>query len=195
MGLIYKATNEINGKSYIGQTSRSLEDRKKNHLNANDNLYFHNALKKYNFQWTILENNISEKELHIKEKKYIQKYNTYKNGYNMTPGGEISPMKIPELVAKMAKTKKGQGLGIKRPEQSRRMKRNNPAKRSEVRKKLSECKLGEKNPNFGKKLNFSDERNRKISEANKGKKFSEKHRKRISDAMKDRIRDNRGRFI
>ena len=62
MGIIYKATNNINGKVYVGQTIFSLDNRRKEHIRlskANFPRYlFHRALKKYgeeNFSWDILE--------------------------------------------------------------------------------------------------------------------------------------------
>lgn len=60
MGVIYKATNLINGKTYIGQTKRSLETRQREHEKGN--LYYrsaiHDAIIKYgkdNFDWSVLE--------------------------------------------------------------------------------------------------------------------------------------------
>lgn len=49
MGFIYQCTNLINNKIYIGQTTRSLKERKAEHLHKviNDGTYFHNALLKY----------------------------------------------------------------------------------------------------------------------------------------------------
>ncbi len=44
---IYKATNRINGKIYIGQTIRDLDERWKRHINdakKGDDLYFHRAI-------------------------------------------------------------------------------------------------------------------------------------------------------
>ena len=94
-GIIYKYTNKINGKSYIGQTIQPLEKRHKRHLydSKTDNLYFHRALQKYgsnNFELTILEENISSDQLDEKEKYWIKYYDTFylnDNGYNMTEGG------------------------------------------------------------------------------------------------------------
>jgi group I intron endonuclease len=59
--VIYKATNKINGKSYVGQTIRTLNERKQSHLNDSNNnstCYFHNAIRKYgkaSFKWEILD--------------------------------------------------------------------------------------------------------------------------------------------
>ena len=56
--LIYKVTNTVNGKSYIGQTVQPMNVRKGGHLYSafqqNSNFYFHKALRKYgkeNFEW------------------------------------------------------------------------------------------------------------------------------------------------
>lgn len=95
-GIIYKYTNKINGKSYIGQTIQSLNKRHNRHLydSKNDNLYFHKALQKYgvdNFELIIIEDNINIEELDDKEKYWIKYYDTFylnDNGYNMTEGGQ-----------------------------------------------------------------------------------------------------------
>ena len=54
--LIYKATNIINNKSYIGLTTRTLQERKLEHLRhtKTENTYFHRAINEYgkdNFLW------------------------------------------------------------------------------------------------------------------------------------------------
>lgn len=88
-GIIYKITNKVNGKSYIGQTRYTLEFRWRQHLHKKDNTYFHNAIRKYgsdNFQLEVLEecpySSLNEREIF-----YIAKYNTLKDGYNLTLGG------------------------------------------------------------------------------------------------------------
>lgn len=86
-GFIYKYTNKINGKSYIGQTVRSLSDR----MGSNYHGYimctaFYNALKKYtleNFDIEILEECKIER-LNEEEEKYITLFNSLApNGYNL----------------------------------------------------------------------------------------------------------------
>ena len=44
--IIYKITNKINGKVYIGQTVNSLQQRWREHRNARDKNLFHNAIRK-----------------------------------------------------------------------------------------------------------------------------------------------------
>ena len=57
--IVYKATNKINGKIYVGRTIHKLDQRIKEHKLASKNgkSYFYNAIKKYNisnFSWSIL---------------------------------------------------------------------------------------------------------------------------------------------
>lgn len=91
--LIYRVTNRINGKVYIGQTQKSLEIRKKRHLKTSHKNYFQIALKKYgleNFYWEILEDNITNiNHLNQREQYYIKlfKSNDKRFGYNLTEGG------------------------------------------------------------------------------------------------------------
>lgn len=94
-GIVYRVSNKINNKMYIGQTIYSLHKRKIKHLSlANKKSptnHFHRALKKYdkdNFIWDIIGYCTSKKELDAMEFHYIKYYDTYKNGYNMTLGGE-----------------------------------------------------------------------------------------------------------
>lgn len=97
--IIYKVTNKINSKSYIGQTVRGLDQRKYQHIHtalktSRTKLHFHSALKKYqpeNFTWEILRECDSLEELNMYEADYIGLYNTYNCGYNCTYGGDGAP--------------------------------------------------------------------------------------------------------
>lgn len=93
---IYKITNKINNKCYIGQ-SKNISKRWKNHKNSaynpNEKSYnypLYRAFRKYgleNFSFEILEE-CSIKDLNQKEKYYINKFNSFFNGYNLTLGGD-----------------------------------------------------------------------------------------------------------
>lgn len=89
-GFIYKITNKVNGKVYIGQTRYTIEFRWRQHLHKKDHTYFHNAIRKYgteNFIVEILEE-CNYEDLNSREIYYISKFNSFKNGYNSTIGGD-----------------------------------------------------------------------------------------------------------
>lgn len=98
-GIIYKATNTVNQKVYIGLTTKTLEKRKKEHQLASKGkkecfFYFQHALSKYgfdSFQWEVIDTAESKYELIEKEKLWITYFGSYgENGYNLTPGGELN---------------------------------------------------------------------------------------------------------
>lgn len=93
-GIIYKATNKINDKIYIGQTINTLKQRIYQHKSdaklRNNNIKFFNAILKYginNFVWEIIDYAKTIEHLDKLEKNYINKYNTIKDGYNSKLGG------------------------------------------------------------------------------------------------------------
>lgn len=91
---IYKITNQINGKCYIGK-SKKIEDRfyahKSRYLNEKEsNKLLYKAFKKYglnNFSFEIIEE-CEENLLDEREKYWISYYDSYKKGYNATFGGD-----------------------------------------------------------------------------------------------------------
>ena len=101
--LIYKVTNTVNGKIYIGQTVRTLKERKQEHLlsaKQGYNFKFYNAIRKYGedvFTWKIIQRCDTIEELNNAESHWVAYYNSYNNGYNMTPGGEFNPMLDKEI--------------------------------------------------------------------------------------------------
>ena len=95
---IYLITNLQNGKKYVGQ-SQDIEARWYKHKNAlKNNTHVNSPLQyawnKYGpeaFSFSILEECALE-ELDQRECYYIQLYDTYNNGYNLTVGGDFNPM-------------------------------------------------------------------------------------------------------
>lgn len=92
--IIYKATNQINNKIYIGQTIKPLEARANEHKydSKRNNYAFPNAIKKYgfeNFTWEIIETCSSQEELDNSEIKWIKYFDSTNNqiGYNIAQGG------------------------------------------------------------------------------------------------------------
>lgn len=92
--IVYKVTSPSK-KIYIGITCEDLIQRKSKHLytskRINKTHKFSNAIKKYGIdglEWTILHSELTQKEAIELEKKLIVYYNSYKEGYNSTLGGE-----------------------------------------------------------------------------------------------------------
>ena len=103
---IYKITNKCNNKCYIGQ-STNIEKRWKNHLsvlnNSNDHCYnypIYRAMRKYgvdNFMFELLEE-CSADFLDIREQYWIEYFDSYKNGYNQTIGGNNPQSKVKDYI-------------------------------------------------------------------------------------------------
>lgn len=95
-GSIYIIKNKINDKVYIGQTTMKIEERFYNHCKPSNqkkksSYKLYNAMRKYgsnNFYVELLEENIPLKDLDEKEILYIEKFNSFRNGYNSTYGGD-----------------------------------------------------------------------------------------------------------
>lgn len=103
-GVIYLSTCIVTNKVYVGMTIQKFNKRKQDHIkvsfNPNSKAYnhhFHRAIRKYgkeNFKWEILETiqEDTRKELIARLKQleieYIKKYDSKRNGYNSTDGGD-----------------------------------------------------------------------------------------------------------
>ena len=159
--IIYKSTNKINNKIYVGQTTISLEKRIKNHIREskkNTNRPFLNSLKKYgidNFLFEIIDSANNLEELNDKEIYWINKLNSLcPNGYNITGGG-----------------------------QGKRL-----ISTDEFSKSISEgLKNSEKWQKLIKDEEFLKNRKDNFIYSNKGKKFSKEHKDKIWESNKDRI--------
>ena len=96
IGRIYIIRNKVNNKVYIGQTIHTLHERFLQHTRASRiRLSPHrklcNAIRKYGkeqFYIELLEDNIPLSLLNEREIYYIEKYDSYNEGYNATVGGD-----------------------------------------------------------------------------------------------------------
>lgn len=91
MGFIYKITNNINLKNYIGQTTKTIEERWKGHLKKNSNcIYLKRSLDKYGIENFTIEELLFCENIMLNENEiiFIKKYNSIiPNGYNIKSGG------------------------------------------------------------------------------------------------------------
>ena len=96
IGYLYQITNTLNGKKYIGKTNdmkrrigRHYADLQANRHHSHKLQRSYNKYGKENFKVTYeIFDNITEEELSLKQQEYIQKYDSFYNGYNETFGGE-----------------------------------------------------------------------------------------------------------
>lgn len=174
---IYKATNTINGKVYIGFDS-AWPKRQQDHLKSAQNAsspdaytVFHQALREEGpdaFTWEVIcQSKNGEYLLNTMERYFIESFNSHYllgHGYNMTLGGDGS-------------------LGVKRTEEIKNKQREAALRRwnspegMEERKRRSEEFKGEKNPQYGKEGTM------------KGKTLSEEVKKDLSEQAKERYQD------
>lgn len=113
-GSLYVITNQINNKKYVGKTYKSLDDRMSEHIRDSrkercKNRPLYRAFQKYgieNFEIKLL-GEFEEGLLEDKEIEFIEKYNSYANGYNATLGGDgkryfqYSDMEVIEAYSKL----------------------------------------------------------------------------------------------
>lgn len=188
--IVYKHTNNINNKCYIGITKRTLEERVYDGYGGS--IKFNNAINKYgwdNFTSTILEENLSLSEACKKEQYYIQKYNSIENGYNLSEGG-IYGLHNESTKHKMSERMKGNTLS-KNYVWTEEAKNNvsiglkkfydDPIKSAYVRKRQSEA-------NKGKVV--SEETRKKTSEKLKGRTFSKETIEKMRQAALHRSKEH-----
>jgi group I intron endonuclease len=158
---IYKIVNTINGKVYIGYDS-NWPNRKQSHIYhiKDRNQYLYQAFRKYgikNFTWEpIYQSKDGNYCLQIMESYFINEYNSFNTGYNLTLGGEgtlgrtttdITRTKISqalknkskskEHLQKMSETRKG-----KIPSEETLRKRSESMKRTlQLKKELLQSKV------------------------------------------------------
>ena len=97
MAYIYCITNLINGKQYVGKTTESITKRFKEHCldykkERCEKRPLYEAMNKYGIDNFVVNQLIEcePDELDSYEKLFIDKLDTFKNGYNATLGGDGS---------------------------------------------------------------------------------------------------------
>lgn len=180
MYYIYKITNLVDEKTYIGQHKY----KKLNDSYMGSGKHLKRAIKKYgieNFKKEILVFNIVRKDfINLLEKEYIKFYRSIGQAeYNITDGGEGGSYKgrlfSEKTKMKMSESRKGIHLS------------------EETKDKISEKLKGQAPWNKGKC--HSEETRRKISDANKGKHRSEESRMRYSEAKKGKYKGKHWKLV
>lgn len=180
---IYKITNKINNKCYIGQ-SLNIEKRFRTHKSCKDNAPLYNAFRKYgldNFTFEVIEECLKE-ELDKKEIYYIDLYKSAntKYGYNRSLGGE----KGCQLISKKTRNKLSrQRKGKLNPMYGKKMS-------DESKKKQSES-FKETIANMSKE-DF-EKWHKKIGKKHKGKIITQEQRIKISKTLKEYFKDENNR--
>ena len=159
--IIYKSTNKITGKIYIGQTTKSLEQRIKGHINESKidkNRPFLSSINKYgedNFTFETIDSANNLNELNDKEIYWINFYNSISpNGYNVTGGGQGKKMKTTKELSRIISE------GLKNSEKWQETKNS-----EEYKIKMEKSFIG----------------------WFRGKKFSQEHKEKIWEKNKERI--------
>jgi len=159
---IYKITNTVNNKIYIGQ-SWDIERRWGNHRALDTNLHLKAAIKKYgleNFNFEVIrivsDSGLTQILLDTLEIKYVKECKSHDRlyGYNKTYGGN-GGKRTEETIQKIVNSRKV----------------NNKKLSEETRKRMSESHTG---------MKLSEETRKRISESHTGMKRSEEARKNMS---------------
>jgi len=200
--IVYKVTNKVNGKIYIGKTIYSLKERMRCHLKSKAGI-FSKALRKYgmqSFDFKIIDIAKRNETLLEKEKYWIKYYRSkVPNGYNLTDGGEgmCGYCLSEETKQKISKSQIGLQAGEKNPMYGIRLsgkKNHNYGKITpiKVKEKISKSLLGKykgkESSNYGKPKSLITRQ--KISMAKKGKyigKDSPNYGKPRSEETKQKI--------
>lgn len=152
---IYKITNTLNGKVYVGQTTDMNRRLREHERGKNQNAAVHKAIVKYGagaFQHEVVCLCANKEASDAVEICLIKVWGTQKHGYNLTSGG------------------KGTGVG----ENNHRWGTKGTDKQRQAAAESNRRRAG---------FVTSEETKKKISEAGKGRLFTEEHKKRLSEAQ------------
>ena len=189
MGYIYILTSPSpSGKSYIGQTIRSIEKRFQEHQNKRGRcVALYRAIRKYG--WDNFEKDWYEcpdEDLNFDEDLLVREMGTLSpDGYNLKEGGSNGKMSE-ETTQKMSESQRGEknhmyGKTLSEKTKQRLREANfGKTHTDETKQKISESQRGDKHHMYGK--THTVETKKKLSDANAGKVLSEETKQKMSEA-------------
>ena len=149
-GIIYKYQNKESGKCYVGQTINP-QKRYIEHLNTKKERDWHLDYQKNpdKYEYSVLEENIIQDKLDEREIYWIAYFDSFKNGYNKTAGGNSNRIVSNESRQKISEAKKGKPSP-----------RKGAVLSNETKQKISESRKG---------LKLSEDTKKILSEQSKGR--------------------------
>lgn len=196
--LIYKHTSKTSGKSYIGMTKHSMEDRFKRHcyeVQRGSNTHFHNAIRKYGKEDFISEiveefNYLDIEFLKEREIYWVEYFDTYNKGYNSDKGGWGGAVSGSDQVKKRLETITKNDFWKK--EIGKKISETKNSWSKEYKKEIYEKRnktISEKDPNFLKNIG------KKSSETQKRNGCSEGRNNGNFDSRKMLLIDDEGNIV
>jgi len=185
-GVIYCLFFPESGKRYIGQCEdfwhrmSSYRAAIKSGILAVHQAKLYNAIACYEYKFTtiVIEYGIPLEKLDEYETKYVELYDTFRNGYNMTGGGKVLRGEANPMFGKKHKQESKEQISKSRMGDPR-------PKTEEWCQEHSKTMSGENNPNFG----GVTEEHKKMMSVAKIKKSIEKYADAGIDISEENIRD------
>jgi group I intron endonuclease len=187
-GIIYVARNRVNGKMYVGKTTKSIRERRKSHkdsaLGKISKLPFHEAIRKYGidgFDWKMVQKCHDLQTLDTAEKWWIRSLNTLvHDGYNCATGGSGQASNS-QILARLGKVKRNRPPISEETRRKLSIAHSNRRHSDETKKKMSAWQIGRKRP--------------EVSAVMKGRVFSEETRRKLSEAQKKSMTPERRELL
>jgi group I intron endonuclease len=156
--IVYKTTNTINGKFYVGQDSNN------NPKYLGSGILLNRAIEKYGREYFIkevLEVCNTKEQLNEREKYWIHELNAKQEGYNIADGGRGGNTYTEETIQRVSKLLTGRYVSPETIE-----------KRKELRKKHPERYI------------WTDEMRKRLGDSHRGKTLSEETKRKLSEKLK-----------
>lgn len=190
-GIIYKITNKLSGKAYVGQTTQSLRKRWNSHVAQSEKCRWpvHRAIAKYGrnaFDVVVLERCADRESLDAAERKWVESERTKQpRGYNLTDGGGgISGFKMPaEACQKLGDRMRGREVSPETRAKIAAANRGRVHSAEHVAARVAHLRGQQR----------TEDTRRKISNAHKGKTLTPEHIAKSAEARRGQSRPSERR--